>query len=124
MILILSFFTSCNSNNKDNTVKEGTYILEQSGTIIGAVMTPRITISGNDISFTYDLLSSYFPTGDYKMEEDILTMITHDKLYKYVFRIEEDKLVFLKSQSSEVKLVNDRHGVKIIDQAQFKLINN
>lgn len=119
MVLILLFFTACNFNNVTSTVKDGTYVLEQTET--NAVTLPSVTVSNEDISFTYDYLSSYLPIGSYKIEENILTMKTSDGKYKYVFLIDKDKLIFQKDESSEVNLTDNRSEIKITDNAIFKL---
>ncbi|SET64457.1 hypothetical protein SAMN05660297_03026 [Natronincola peptidivorans] len=122
MVLVLLFLTSCNTTNDIITLKDGTYILEQTGPEAAmAPISPWITISDVNISFVYDSLSSYLPVGAYTIEENVLTMMTNDGLYKYVFQIDGDKLIFLKEESSEVKLTDDRLGIKITDNAEFKL---
>jgi len=122
MVLVLLFLISCNYSNDTTTVRNGTYILEQTGT--EAFLYPQVTISDDNISFTYDSLSSYLPVGVYTIEENILTMVTNDGLYKYVFQIDGDKLIFHKNESSKVKLTDDRIGIKITDNAEFKLKEN
>jgi hypothetical protein len=119
MVLILLAFTACNFNNVTSTVKDGTYILEQTGT--NAVILPSVTITNEDISFRYDSLSSYLPIGSYKIKGNILTMTTNDGKCKYVFLIDRDKLIFQKDESAEVNLIDDRLGIKITDNAIFKL---
>jgi len=122
LVLVLLLLTSCNSNNDTITVKDGTYVLEQSGT--EAAISPCVIISDDNISFTYDSLSSYLPVGVYTIEEDKLTMMTNDKFYKYIFRIDGDELIFQKNESSEVKLTDDRIGIKLTNNAVFKLKKN
>jgi hypothetical protein len=124
MAMTLLFLTACNSNNDTTTIKDGTYILEQKETETETVILPNVTISNNDISFTYDYLSSYLPYGTYTIEGDMLTMITNDRKYKYVFYVDGDKLIFQKNESSRVNLTDDRIGVKIADKAEFKLKEN
>lgn len=119
LVLILIFLTSCNYSNNITTVRNGTYILKQTGT--EAFLSPQVTIFDDNISFTYDLLSSYFPVGVYTIEENVLTMVTNDGLYKYVFEIDGTTLIFKKDKSSKVKLTDDRMGIKIADNAVFKL---
>lgn len=119
MVLILLFLSACNSNNDTSTIKNGTYVLEQIGT--EGVISPKIIIHDKDISFIYDGLSSYLPNGTYTVKDGILTMITDDGKYKYVFQVERDKLVFQKNESSNVNLIDDRVGIKITDNAVFKL---
>lgn len=118
MILIFALLFVCNSDNKKVSLKNGTYVLEHSKT--EATVSPYITISDVDISFSYDLLSSYWPRGTYIIEGDILTMTTDDNMYKYVFRLAKDKLIFQKNASSSVKLIDNRLGVEITDKAEFE----
>lgn len=118
--LVLVMLTSCNSNNDINTVKNGTYVLEVEGT--EAVVSPSVTISNKDITFSYDMLSSYLPVGVYTIEDDVLTMRTNDGKYKYVFQLDGESLVFQEDESSEVKLIDERFGSKITNEAEFKLI--
>lgn len=121
IIWFLIFLTSCNSNNETTIVKDGTYVL-QTEKEIG--LSPRVTISGDYITFSYDPLSSYVPIGVYKIEKDLLTMMTDDGKYKYIFHIDGDKLFFQKDESSEVDLINERLGIKIINNAEFMLIED
>lgn len=118
MVLIFLLLSGCNSNNDLNTVKNGTYVMEvetEAGT------PPYVTISDNKISFIYDLLSSYLSLGTYSIDDDILTMTTDDSKYIYVFQIDGDNLIFQKSKSSSVNLIDGKHGVKITDKAKFHL---
>jgi hypothetical protein len=115
MVLIFLLLSGCNSNND---VKNGTYFMEVE---TEADIPPYVTISDNKISFTYDLLSSYLPRGNYSIDDDILTMTTDDSKYVYVFQIDGDNLIFQKSRSSLVNLKDDEHGVKITDKAKFHL---
>lgn len=122
IILLVLLLTACNSNNEKTTVKVGTYVLEQTETI-GALL-PYVNITDNDISFTYDCISSYCPHGTYTIEDDILTMITDENQYKYVFQVDEDKLIFQKNKSSEVNLTDGRLVINLTDNAIFKLKEN
>lgn len=122
IIIILIFSTSCISKNDEIDLKEGTYIFQQTGT--EEVFLPRVTISGDNITFTYDLLSSYLPAGGYTITENSLTMSTSDGLYKYVFLIEGDMLIFQKNESSKIRLTNSSLGINLNDNSKFKLINN
>ncbi len=58
---------------------------------------PSVKITDENISFSYDVLSSYLPVGTYTIKNDILTMITDDGRYKYVFVVNGDKLIFQES---------------------------
>jgi hypothetical protein len=48
-------------------------------------------------------------------------MITDDGKYKYVFQVDGDKLLFKENESSTINLIDDRFGIKITDNAEFKL---
>ena len=117
--MILLLLTSCNTSKDTTTLKDGTYVLEHTGE--EAVLFPSVTITGNDISFTYDVLSSYKPYGSYTIDNNVLTMKTSDGKYKYVFKVEGDKIAFQESESSSVRLTDGRIGIKITDNAEFKL---
>ena len=117
MLSGIQLFAACDSNRAASTVRDGTYILEQTGT--NEISLPCVTVSDEDISFTYDVLSSYLPIGNYSVKDNILIMTTNDEKYRYVFLIDENKLVFQKSESSQVNLSDDR--IKINDNAIFML---
>ena len=119
IVLIFLLLTGCNSNNDTHTVKNGTYIMEQEETDVN--LLPYVTISDDKISFSYDSLSSYWPLGSYSIDDDKLTMTTDDNMYIYVFQIDGDNLIFQKNDSSSVKLIDDRLGVKITDNVKFHL---
>lgn len=119
MILFMFFlFSGCNSNNDTDTVKNGTYVMEQEG--IDELFLPCVNISDDDILFSYDFLSSYLTIGSYLIEDGKLTMTTDDNKYTYVFEIDGDDLIFQKNESSPVNL-KDRNGVKVTDNAIFHL---
>jgi len=118
-VLVLILLASCTIKNDTSTVKEGTYEMEHETSEVP--ISPQLTISEDRISFSYDLLSSYFPVGSYTIENPRLTMMTDDKLYQYTFEINGDSLVFLQNESSAVKLLNKRMGIAITDQAVFTL---
>lgn len=118
-VLILIFIIACIFNSGTSTVKNGTYVLEKTGT--NAVVVPRVVVSKEQIAFIYDSLSSYLPIGTYKIAGNKLTMTTDDGKLKYIFLIDRDKLIFQKGESSEVNLIDDRFGVKITDNAKFEL---
>lgn len=121
IVLLVFCLSGCNSNNDKATIKNGTYILEQIGTEYNNLAC--VTISDDDLSFSYDLLSSYLPYGNYTIKNDILTMTTADDKYKYVFKIDGDSLFFQKNESSSVNLTDNKFGVKIENNAEFILID-
>ncbi|SDZ15055.1 alpha/beta fold hydrolase [Tindallia californiensis] len=115
---LLETVASCNESEDIPTVKNGTYVMEHGASEEG--ISPQVTISDDLISFSYDLLSSYFPVGTYEIEKQHLTMMTDDKLYRYTFQIDGDTLIFLADESSTIKLTNDKIGIAVADQAKFK----
>ncbi len=119
--VVILMLTACNSNESVSTVKNGTYVFEQAGTEV--LVSPSVTISNKEISFTYDALSSYYAVGAYTINGDLLTMSTNDGEYKYVFLIDGDSLIFRKDESSDVGLINEKFGSKIKNNAEFKLRN-
>lgn len=119
LVLLLPFLSACDTRNNTIIVKDGTYLLENTG--VKAVLFPSVTISDDNITFTYDALSSYLPIGTYTIKDDILTMITNDGKYKYVFQVDGDKLLFKENESSTINLTDDKFRIKIKDNAEFKL---
>ncbi|HHV10118.1 MAG TPA: hypothetical protein GXX75_07560 [Clostridiales bacterium] len=122
VFLFFVAFSACNNHRDTTTVKNGTYKLGQTET--DAVVSPYITISDENISFSYDALSSYWPYGTYTVEDGVLTMTTYDERYKYVFRLDDDKLIFQKKESSSVRVIDSRFGAEITDNAEFILEDN
>lgn len=121
VILLFLLLISCISDKDKITVKDGTYVLEQIRT--KSVVAPSVTIDKDNISFSYDLLSSYLAVGHYTIEKDLLTMKTNDENYTYVFEIYGNQLIFKENKSSEVKLIDEEFGVKITNNSKFKLID-
>jgi hypothetical protein len=119
MILTSLLLSGCNSDNDTDTVKNGTYVMKYKET--ETVLLPQVTISGDEIIFLYDFLSSHLSRGTYSIEEDILTMTTDDNKYIYVFQIDGDSLIFQENESSPVKLIDGRLGIKVADKAIFHL---
>ena len=121
IIMIAFLFLIAYSSGKEKIdIKDGTYYLEQIER--ESIMVPSVTIKKESISFSYDMLSSYFAIGQYTVEKDILTMTTNDNIYKYVFKIDGNQLIFKANESSEVKLIDARLGLEIKDNAVFKLV--
>ncbi len=122
IILMIFLFTGCSSNNDIDTIKNGTYVMEQEGT--EEVFLPYIKISDDEFIFSYDLLSSYLSIGTYVIDNGKLTLTTDDNKYSYVFQINEDNLIFQKEESSSVNLIDSRLGVNVTDNVIFHLKDN
>lgn len=118
--LTISLLISCKSNHDTDAIKNGTYIMEYE--TAEAIFLPQVTISDDTFSFAYDLLSSYWPHGTYKVKDNKLILITDDDKFSYVFLIDGDNLIFQKDESASVRLIDSRIGIGITDQAVFRLI--
>lgn len=85
-------------------------------------MVPNLTLfDQGEFGFSYDVLSSYYPSGTYEIVGDLLTAVTADGKNQYVFRVEEDRLVFVQETSSDISLTDERIGVPIEDGAVFAM---
>lgn len=118
VVLIILFLSWYMINYNSKTLKYGSYYMEvtsESG------LSPYVMISENQISFTYDVLSSHLSVGNYSIEDNILTMTTYDGNERYVFQIDGDTLFFLEDKSSPIKLKNENQVVKVTDKAKFRL---
>lgn len=104
-----------------DTVKYGTYYMEAD---TDQAVSPRVIINDKQMIFMFDFLSSHLTIGKYSIEGDILTMTTDDGKEKYVFQLDGDTLIFLKSESSPIKFINEQLGMKIEDKAKFHLKDN
>lgn len=111
-------FPACKVN-ENKTIKDGTYALIQNVSSID--IFPAVKIKDNEFIFSYDLLSSYMPHGIYKIKKNLIIMTTDDNKFKYVFQIDDDKLVFLEEKSTSVTLIGSLSGVQITDKSVFKL---
>lgn len=83
--------------------------------------TPTLTLSEDRrFGFFYDVLSSYLSIGSYTIEDDILLAVTDDGLYHFSFRIkDDDTLVFMVADSSQIKIRDQRFGIELGDGAEF-----
>ncbi len=101
----------------------GTYIMEVDGTKDAFI--PRFTVEEDKtFSFGYDPFSSYLAISfnEYEISEDKVIFTTNDGMYRYTFRIVDEKtLEFIKNQSSSVELVDEGAAYKIEDGSRFVL---
>lgn len=118
LVLIIPFLSWYLINNNSKKLTYGTYYMEANAE---SGLSPYIIINENQMSFTYDFLSSHLSVGNYSIEDDILTMTTYDGNEKYVFQIDGDMLIFLENSSSPLKLKNENLEVKVTDKAKFRL---
>ena len=116
--LLCMLLIGCNNSQKDVEVKNGTYYMETGSNVS---MAPYIQISGKQMVFTYDFLSSYLIIGDYTIEDDTLTMTTTDGEKSFVFQIDGNSLLFQKNESSAITFIDEKIGIEIEDGAKFSL---
>lgn len=63
-------------------------------------------------SFSFSVLSSYFPVGTYEETDESLVMKSDDGKNKYTFRKKNDRLIFVAAQSSEMPKYAYSSGAK------------
>lgn len=70
-------------------------------------MVPVLSLfDDGTFGFTYDVLSSYYPHGNYKKQEDKITAVTDDGKYQYVFQVNDDgTLSFVAEESSDTEQI-------------------
>lgn len=119
IILVICFFTAC--TNKTTELKIGKYTLVKENNDIKDTILPSITLTDNQFTFDYDILSSYMNIGTYKIMDEILILTTSDNKYTYSFKINGECLIFIKDKSDSVNLIDKKMGVQIIDGSEFKL---
>ncbi len=119
-VIAVSLMSNSKNNEQDLLLKNGTYYMldKQNEKTIN-----NIQIKDNTFTFSYDLLNSYYVYGNYKIEDNTLIATTNDGLYKYVFEIDGNELIFNKKESSPVKLIDDRSGVQVENGSVFKFNN-
>lgn len=86
-------------------------------------IAPTISIDTKQKSFIfcYDVLSSYMNIGKYEINDNILTCITSNNKYHYVFEIiDENTLCFVEEQSSKITIFDTTFGVVPQNGAVFK----
>ncbi len=81
----------------------GSYVFEESIDVI----KPTVSLEENNkFSFTYSALSSYLPSGTYKIDNNRLILNTEDTIgnikIEYVFEINNGTLVFNAEQSTKI----------------------
>lgn len=91
--------------------------------------TATLNLSTEDkaCSFSFSLLSSYFPVGTYEETNESLVMKSNDGKNKYTFRKEDGKLIFVAAQSSEMPKYSYASGanaeVCVPDGAVFERVS-
>ena len=114
MISCIAF--SCFGCKAEMELKSGSYVLEHSGMIADPVL--EIDAENKRFSFSFSMLSSYWPSGSYMVDKDVLTAQTDDGMNIYRFRIiNQNTLAFLQESSSEVPSIGEKQATA--DEAKF-----
>lgn len=115
LLSTLIFIFTCVGCTSEKSIEINTaraYIYHESTEAI----KPTIVFQENgQFQFTYSVLSSYVPQGSYEGNDGYLFLKTDDGGYEYVFKIEDDALVFDGEQSSSIPSFSN-----IPDGAVFK----
>ncbi|MDY0236573.1 MAG: hypothetical protein RBR71_11110 [Gudongella sp.] len=101
---LVGILVGCSNNPKsiEQKLTLGSYVMEAESA--DALKPFLILKEDNEFSFTYSYLSSYWPVGLYIEEGNILTLNTSDGKYKYVFKIENNALIFNSNESAEIPI--------------------
>lgn len=114
---------SAGVDEENNIILPGTYVMEVDGTKDAFI--PKLTVEKDkSFSFGYDPFSSYLAISfnEYEISGDKVIFTTNDGLYKYTFKIVDEKtLEFIKNRSSSVELVDEGVAYKIEDGSRFVL---
>ena len=108
-ILISCFIVGCSNNNTaiKSNLAIGTY--EFQGT--NEPLNPFVSLKeNNEFLFVYSGLSSYIPVGTYEINKNNLILKTDDGEYKYIFKIENNTIVFNKEESSSILIGSIKDG--------------
>ncbi len=118
-VILLAAGLICNppsavkGNREDMQVQEGVYLLENSD-------FQKIVIDGETMSFSYSLISSRLPYGNYAIEGDVLTLTSMGG-YQYRFRIEGDSLIFIQEGSEKLVGSGINEIPDVVDGSVFRL---
>ncbi len=107
LFIMMSFF-GCTQEAK---VKTGVYVFENSG--MTADPSLALNTENNSFSFSYSMLSSYWPSGFYEIENQILIAETYDGENTYRFKIKnENTLVFVEEGSSSIPSIGEKQAIQ------------
>lgn len=122
LLCLICALAGCKSDNR--TISSGTYKMEmEQAQKEQVVLIPSLSIDAEkkEFAFVYDVLSSYFPVGTYKIENNVLTATTNDDLYHYVFEIvDENTLSFSAEDSSEMTVFDEYSSIIPQDGTLFQ----
>lgn len=117
IILLAAGLLSNPLSVKENTVKDGTYVMQDKD----GNNWHYITVEAGRMGFSYSPISSHFPYGSYEIADGILTLLAEGG-YQYRFRIGRDSLTFLAEGSSEVMGSGFSGIPDVVDGSVFTLL--
>lgn len=108
VLFVMMCFFGCAQEAK---VKTGVYVLENSGMTADPSLV--LDTEDNSFSFSYSMLSSYWPSGFYKIENQMLIAETYDGENTYQFKIMNDNtLVFVEEGSSFIPSIGEKQAIQ------------
>ena len=125
LLILISLLVGCSNYNKktEQYLPIGNYVMEESEEIIKPIISLK---DGNKFTFNYSVLSSYYNHGYYEEVDGNLILKTDDDMFKYVFKIQGDTLIFNEKESTEIlsfkKVPDGTSYVNVIDGSSFSLI--
>ena len=130
ILIFCSLLCGCSKEDIENFLNtpvypniSGEYVMVVENLEDGNVL-PKLTFDDykKEFTFTYDLLSSYLPTGKTKQLGNKMIMTTNDGKYKYVFEmINPYTFKFIAEESSSLELTDASLGIQINDGAIFQI---
>lgn len=94
-MMIVFLMVAC--TNKNNEVTLGKYVLEDAEVI---AMAWLVLSEENQFVFNRNMLTSYWPSGNYTVEDGML-ILTANEDEVYTFKIEGDTLIFESGKYAE-----------------------
>ena len=124
ILIIILVGCSIDTKTTEQYLSIGTYTMQESEEI----MKPTVLLEdGNKFTFNYSLFSSYYNFGSYEENDGNLILKTDDGIFKYVFKIKGDTLIFNEKESSEISSYKKGPDgplyVNVLDGSIFSLSN-
>lgn len=100
LLQIMAFsLIGCSEKDDDSAeLTERIYIMNESDEVI----KPTVTLKDNEFTFFYSALSSEITKGTYEIDGDKLILKTDNGQKQYVFKIDNDTLIFNANESSKL----------------------
>lgn len=107
LMIVYEFDKNENARSFDAVINEINYSMSDSATIYAysggkELIDPSVVLDKGRFRFNTSVFSSYLAMGSYKTIGDTLILKTDDGVNTYVFKVEENAIVFDASQSSKI----------------------